>query len=86
VLQVRARASTLGTLPPQEPLSSRRAPVDVVDGLHCAVCAFMQAKTNQIAAELELKDLCKQIEPYVHPILRYVKETPDEAPDYVTTS
>ena len=46
----------------------------------------MQAKTNQIAAELELKNLCKQIEPYVHPILRYVKETPDEAPDYVTTS
>lgn len=43
------------------------------------VCTHMQAQTKQVAAELDLKDLCQQIEPYARPVWRYVNETPDAA-------
>ncbi len=39
----------------------------------------MQSETKQIAAELELKDLIKQIEPYLGPVFKYVKDTSDDA-------
>jgi len=39
----------------------------------------MQTQTNQTAAELDLKDLTKQIERYLRPVFRYVKDTPDDA-------
>jgi DGQHR domain-containing protein len=43
------------------------------------ICSFMQTQTNQIAAELDLNDLAKQITAYLRPVLIYVRDTPDEA-------
>lgn len=43
------------------------------------VCAFMQKETGQTAAELRFKDLTQQIDPYLAPILQYVKDTPSDA-------
>jgi DNA sulfur modification protein DndB len=43
------------------------------------VCSFMQKETGQTAAELRFKALTQQTEPYLEPVLRYVKETPNDA-------
>jgi DNA sulfur modification protein DndB len=43
------------------------------------VCSFMQTETGQTAAELRFKDLTQQIEPYLQPVMRYVKEATADA-------
>jgi DNA sulfur modification protein DndB len=43
------------------------------------ICSFLESETRQIAAELELKDLTKQIEVYLRPVFRYVKEATENA-------
>ena len=43
------------------------------------VCSFMQAKTGQMAAELDLTDLTKQVQPYLRPVLDYIHGASDQA-------